>query len=316
MKDGKAFGWDIPNIHNDWNTLVNNIQDHIHNLNYGYRINLKDNHVEYKNMFGYFIDDHTVEGIDIMGNKTKFTSKNFCIAVGGRPSELSCEGKEYAISSDDIFMLDHEPGKTLVVGASFVALECAGFLNILGFDVTVMVRSILLRGFDRECSEKIGEYMEEEGVKFIKECIPKKIEKLNNGKYRVYYDKNGKTYNDDYDTILQAIGRYSVTSSLNLDKLGIKCEKNGKIKCINEKTNVPNIYAIGDVLYGKQELTPVAIMAGKLLARRLFGNSNIEMDYDKVPMTVFTPIEYGSCGLTEENAIEISFFFFNIKIFN
>ena len=69
---------------------------------------------------------------------------------------VSCVGaKEYAITSDDIFSLKKSPGKTLVVGASYIALECAGFLHELHLDVTVAVRSIVLRGFDRQCSEKV-----------------------------------------------------------------------------------------------------------------------------------------------------------------
>ena len=65
-----------------------------------------------------------------------------------------------------------------------------------------------------------------------------------------------------------------------------------------------NIYAIGDVSYGKLELTPVAIKAGALLAQRLAGTSTTLMDYESVPTTVFTPLEYGTVGLTEEQAIE------------
>lgn len=304
MRDGPAFGWDCPAIHHHWNTLVNNVQDHIRSLNYGYAISLKDKHVEYKNQYCKILNKNQVEGTDIMGNKVKYTCKNIVIAVGGRPSKLDCEGGDLVISSDDIFMLDHPPGKTLVVGASFIALECAGFLKLLGFDVTVMVRSILLRGFDRECAEKIGEYEEEEGIKFIKETIPSKIEKLSNGRLKVFYTKNGNEYSEEFDTVLSAIGRYAVTKDIGLEELGIKLERNGKIKCEHEQTNIDNIYGIGDVLYEKQELTPVAIMAGKLLARRLFGNSKIEMDYEKIPVTVFTPLEYGSCGLTEETAIQ------------
>jgi thioredoxin reductase (NADPH) len=67
---------------------------------------------------------------------------------------------------------------------------------------------------------------------------------------------------------------------------------------------VPNIFAIGDVVSGKPELTPVAIAAGRLLARRLFGGATIGMDYSKIPTTVFTPLEYGCCGLSEEQATE------------
>lgn len=77
-----------------------------------------------------------------------------------------------SLFSDDLFSLPYCPGKTLVVGASYVALECAGFLAGLGLDVTVMVRSILLRGFDQEMAEKIGAHMETHGVKFIRKFVP------------------------------------------------------------------------------------------------------------------------------------------------
>jgi thioredoxin reductase (NADPH) len=78
------------------------------------------------------------------------TSKNFLIAVGGRPSfPNNIPGVEkLVITSDDLFSMKKVPGKTMVIGASYVALECAGFLTGLGHDTTVMVRSILLRGFD------------------------------------------------------------------------------------------------------------------------------------------------------------------------
>lgn len=80
--------------------------------------------------------------------------------------------------SDDLFSLPYCPGKTLVVGASYVALECAGFLAGIGLDVTVMVRSILLRGFDQDMANKIGEHMEEHGIKFIKQFVPIKVSGL------------------------------------------------------------------------------------------------------------------------------------------
>jgi thioredoxin reductase (NADPH) len=71
--------------------------------------------------------------------------------------------------------LTKSPGKTLIVGASYIALECAGFLNGMGLDVTVMVRSIFLRGFDQQMANKVGEYMEKLGVKFIKIAVPTNI---------------------------------------------------------------------------------------------------------------------------------------------
>lgn len=77
------------------------------------------------------------------------TAKHILVAVGGRPTYLDIPGSDkLVISSDDLFSMQKPPGKTLVVGASYIALECAGFLAGFGYDVTVMVRSILLRGFD------------------------------------------------------------------------------------------------------------------------------------------------------------------------
>ena len=101
-----------------------------------------------------------------------------------------------------------------------------------------------------------------------------------------------------------AVGRHAVTAGLNLANAGVAVEANGKIKVNDEEqTNVPNIYAIGDVIHGKLELTPVAIKTGMLLSRRLFAEGTEKMDYVNVPTSVFTPIEYGCCGLAEADAI-------------
>lgn len=80
---------------------------------------------------------------------------------------------------------------------------------------------------------------------------------------------------------------------------------NGKVLANEqEQTSVENIYAIGDVLDDKPELTPVAIQAGLLLARRLYGNATLTTDYANICTTVFTPLEYGCCGLSEDDALE------------
>jgi thioredoxin reductase (NADPH) len=120
------------------------------------------------------------------------------------------------ITSDDLFSLRKQPGKTLVIGASYVALECAGFLNGLGYDTTVMVRSILLRGFDQDIAEKIGQYMSEKGMKFIRPSVPENIELVEDGKKRVTWTIDGKQQSDVFDTVLVATGRVADTSKLNL----------------------------------------------------------------------------------------------------
>ena len=115
--------------------------------------------MEYINAHATFLDPHTVE-FTVKGDSgglRKLSAKNIVIAVGGRPAvPLDIPGAlEHAITSDDIFFLKTSPGKTLCVGGSYIALECAGFLTELGYDVTVAARSILLREFDRQCATKI-----------------------------------------------------------------------------------------------------------------------------------------------------------------
>lgn len=313
LDDSRKFGWETPEkVQHDWSAMVTGIQNHIGSLNWGYRVALRDKNVKYSNAHGEFVDPHTVKCVNRRGKEEIITAARFVIATGGRPRYPDIPGyKEYCISSDDLFSLSHPPGKTLVIGASYVALECAGFVAGLGYDTSCMVRSIFLRGFDQQMADMAGAYMAEHGVKFFKKFIPTKVELVEEGpprKLRVEY-KNLTTNeigSEEFNTVLIAVGRDPCTSGIGLDKAGVIVdEKTGKIPTVYEQTNVPHIYAIGDVLKGKEELTPVAIQAGKLLARRLYGKGRLECDYINVPTTVFTPLEYGAIGLPEEDAAAI-----------
>lgn len=311
IKDAKHYGWEIPEVKHSWEVMRNAIQDHIGSLNWKYRVALRENGAKYINGYGKIVTPHEIQVTDKRGKETTVTTDKVIIATGERPRYPECPGaKEFGITSDDLFSLSYCPGKTLVIGASYVALECAGFLHGIGLDVTIMVRSILLRGFDQEMANRIGEYMEKEGIKFIKKCVPAKVERLEEGqpgKIRVTGKmlETGEEVTDEYNTVLFAIGRDACTTGIGLEKIGVNMNpKNLKIPTVNEQTNIPNIYAIGDVVEGKPELTPVAIEAGMLLAKRMFAGSDTQCDYINVPTTVFTPLEYGCIGYSEEMAIE------------
>lgn len=276
-------------------------------MNWVTRVDLRDKKVEYINGLGYFKDANTV--VAVLKNKTEreLKTKKVVIACGGRPRYPNIPGAiEYGITSDDIFSLDHEPGKTLIVGAGYIGLECAGFLKGLGYDATVMVRSVVLREFDQQMATLITDSMIERGIKFLLKRIPLSVEKRSDGKLLVKYQSGDGSIDEDvFDTVLFAIGRRSLTADLKLENIGLKVVGDAEKLVVNEReeTSVSNVYAVGDVIEGKPELTPVAIHAGRLLARRLFGDSNHLMDYDNVATTVFSPLEYGCVGLSEEEAI-------------
>ncbi|KAL5015327.1 hypothetical protein ScPMuIL_009597 [Solemya velum] len=309
--DAREFGWEVPeeSIKHNWEKMRDAIQDHIGSLNWNYRVQLRDKAVDYHNYYAEFIDAHRIKGTNRKEKVIEKTSKYFLLAMGMRPRYPEIPGAiEYGITSDDLFSLSYCPGKTLVVGASYVSLECGGFLASLGFDVTIMVRSILLRGFDQQMAEKIGEYMANHNIKFIRPCVPTKIEKIEDGepgKLRVTAKhQDGHEIIDEYNTVIFAIGRDPCTKNVGLDKLGVQLNKNGfVIADERERTNVPNMYAVGDILEGRPELTPVAIHAGRLLVNRLFGESSLLCDYVNIATTVFTPLEYGAIGYSEEDAL-------------
>lgn len=207
----------------------------------------------------------------------------------------------------------------MVIGASYIALECAGFLTALGYETTIMVRSILLRGFDQDMSKRIGDYMQNRGTRFIYSAVPTVFTKNEvTGKIVCEYKDLDfqENFKEEFDTVLLAIGRTPETKTMGLESIGVKVSKGGKIIVDDfEKSSVDNIYSIGDCAEGRPELTPPAIMAGKMLARRLFGGDNTPMDYTNIATTVFTPLEYGCVGLTEEKAIE-TYGVENIKVYH
>jgi len=176
-EDARHFGWVSPasaaaaegegeaappqNVH-QWDTMRSEVQSYIKGLNFKYKVSLRDAKVKYVNGLGEFAGEHQMKITTFKGKaKTPkeeiVTFARALVATGGRPTALSCPGGEHAISSDDLFSLDKSPGKTCIIGAGYVALECGGFLTALGCDTTIAVRSVLLRGFDRECCDKVSD---------------------------------------------------------------------------------------------------------------------------------------------------------------
>ncbi|CAH6421026.1 Thioredoxin reductase [uncultured virus] len=302
-KDLDGYGINIEGkINFDWSKLIQNIQDYISSLNFAYKVELRNSKIEYYNMFAKFIDKNTIEATNDKGT-ILYSANTFVIATGGRPKYPNIKGSNLGITSDDFFFLDKEPKDTLIVGASYIALEIAGILSSLGYKVTVMVRSKILRGFDEEFSALIGLNLEKNNITFV-QASPKKVE-LVEGKKRIFFDfeKNEKFI--DVDTLIWAIGRDPETENINLDKIGVIIDdKTKKIIVEREQTNIENIFAIGDIINNGKELTPVAIMTGKFLARRLFIKENQQMNFENIPTTIFTPIEYSTVGFTEEEALD------------
>jgi thioredoxin/glutathione reductase (selenoprotein) len=303
--DMPSFGFELDKIPNhNWSVLSGNVNNYIKGLQFAIKVDFRKKGIKYFDAYAKFKDPHTLEIVDKKGKTSTVTAEKFVLSAGGRPVYPDIPGIEHAITSDDIFTLDHPPGRTLCVGASYVSLETAGFLSGLGHDSTVMMRSIPLRGFDQECANKVVDYMEAHGTHFIREATPTRIDKKDD-KLVVTFNQKGELKTEVFDTVMFATGRKSVSRDLNLHEIGVALDSHDKVIVDkHEKSSLDHIYAIGDMRSGGIELTPVAIQAGSYLAKHLYGGSNRVVEYDLVPSTVFTPIEYGTCGLSEEEAIK------------
>lgn len=154
-------------------------------------------------------------------------------------------------------------------------------------------------------AEVVAASMSEKGIDFKMGAKPISVEKQADGKLLVKWAFNEKpeaVQSDIVDTILFAIGRSALVEDMKLENAGVAITDEKVDVDLNSRTNVDNIYAVGDVLHKKPELTPVAINAGRIIARHIFDGSDEIMDYDDVATTVFSPLEYGCVGLSEEVA--------------
>ncbi len=301
IKEAPHFGWEVNKLEHNWDTLVANVQNYIKSQNYKINTNLDNNNIDYHNHYAKFIDQNSVEIVDEEGNKQIFKADKFVLATGCRPTRMNIEGEEHCINSDDIFSLKKSPGVTLIVGASYIAIECACFLKALMCPVTVLARSTVLRKFDKDMVHIL---MKQLSLNVIKHSEILNVKLLSDGKKRVSYKHKDEILYIDVDTVLIAIGRTPNVANMNLKEIGIDINNKIIVNKDNE-TNIKHIYAIGDVT-NDYELNTLAVLEGKNLINRIYGNGNNYVNYSIVPSCVFSlPVEYAFVGLTEENAQQL-----------
>jgi glutathione reductase (NADPH) len=234
------------------------------------------------------------------GKTSELTAKHILIAVGGWPFKPSIPGIEHAITSNEIFYLKEQPKRIVVVGGGFIALEFASIMDGLGSDVTLMYRGdLFLRGFDMDMREHLKEEMEKNsGIDVRFNTDPVEIKKTEDGSLIVLDGEGGETA---CDAVLYATGRNGKIDGLGLETAGV--ETKGSFIPVDDysRTNVPSVYAVGDVT-NRIALTPVALMEGHRLADTLFGGKDRPVDHEFVASTVFTTPEIGTVGYTEEEA--------------
>ncbi|MEM6620709.1 MAG: glutathione-disulfide reductase [Pseudomonadota bacterium] len=296
FEDAAGFGWTVGDSTFDWKKLIANKDTEIGRLEGIYQRLLDGAGVEHFATRATVKDPHTVhlvaEGRDV-------TAKQILIATGGWPRKLDIPGAEHAITSNEIFHLEDQPKRAIVIGGGYIAAEFAGILNGLGTDVVLSYRSdLFLRGFDREVREHVADEMRKKGIDLRFNTQPERIEKTDEG--LVVHLVGGERLVGDM--VMMATGRVPNTHELGLENAGVKLKADGAIAVDDySQTSVPSIYAVGDVT-SRLELTPVAIREGAAFADTVFNATPTKADHAIVPTAIFTQPEIGTVGLSEDVA--------------
>jgi glutathione reductase (NADPH) len=297
LDDAMGYGFRLDYFGFDWRKLKVARDAFVQDINEWYLGYLADAKVDVLHGFGRFIDAHT---LDVSGDL--YTADHIVIATGGRPQVPELPGAEFGITSDGFFELTSCPPRVAIVGSGYIAVELAGMLHALGSEVTLLVRKDqVLRSFDALLREQLMERLREDGITVLTRTQVRAVARLANGALSLHCDGQASVL--QVDTLIWAIGRDPNTDALNLAAAGVTMHPNGSIPTDPfQNTNVPGIYAIGDVTE-HFHLTPVAIAAGRRLADRLFGGQpERRLSYENIPTVVFSHPPIGTVGLTEEEA--------------
>ena len=297
LDDAAGFGWTIPEATFDWSTLIANKDKEIARLEAAYTFNVEKAGAKIIKARATFEDAHTLR----LSTGETVRAKYVLIATGGTPNHgEAIPGIEHVISSNEVFHLKTFPKRIVIQGGGYIALEFACIFAGLGADVTVIYRGEnILRGFDEDVRKHVRSEMEKSGITILTGCIVTKVDK--NGDAFTAHLSNGSSV--AADQVMFAVGRHPNVKGLGLEKAGVALNPvNGGI-AVNEfsQTNIPNIYAVGDVTH-RINLTPVAIREGHAFADTVFGNRPVSVDHADIPTAVFTQPEVGTVGLTEAEA--------------
>jgi glutathione reductase (NADPH) len=294
-EDARGFGWKTERPEFDWPVLRANKDKEIARLGGIYEGLLERAGVTILRGRGHVEGPNAVR----VGDKT-YTAANILVATGGRPFVPPLPGAEHGVVSDDMFHLDALPKTAVIVGGGYIAVEFASILHGLGVSVDLVYRGDhILRGFDADVREIMARELRKKGIRVHCGLDVRELQRSPRDDV-ILYTEEGQAF--EVDLVLWATGRSANTQGLGLEEAGVKLDARGGVVVDDDfRSNVPSIYAVGDVIH-RIQLTPVALAEGMRVANQLFGGTQNRWDYDCVPTAVFGYPNVATVGLSEEQA--------------
>ena len=271
-------------------------------LTKGVEFLFKKNKVTYFKGYGSFKSQNEILIKDNENKETIIQSEKTIIATGSVVTSLpGIEIDEQKIvSSTGALKLEKVPNKMVVVGGGYIGLEMGSVWSRLGAEVEVVeFLDHITPGMDKEISSEFMKILKKQGIKFNMQNKVETIKKNKSGVVVSTVDKEGNKNNFESDVVLISVGRKANTEGLNLETIGVELDDRKRIKTDKSfKTNLDNIYAIGDVISGPM-LAHKAEDEGIAVAENIAGQSG-HVNYDTIPGVVYTTPEVAAIGKTEE----------------
>lgn len=245
-----------------------------------------------------------------VNNKNKYQFSNLIIATGAKPKKLYFPKIPNLVNYKGAMSIREIPKNILIIGSGAIGLEFAYFYNMIGSNVIIVEKnSHLLPNADKEISLEISKRFNQKGIKLLTNSRIKEIKylKYKTTKIEIEDMKSKSSIRIKVDYLISAIGVAPYTKNLGLENVGIKLTKNGHIK-VNEyyETNRKNYYAIGDVIPGFS-LAHVASHEAKLCVEKMMGLNTKKLNYNNIPMCIYTNPEIAFVGYSEKEALEKGF---------
>jgi len=299
VDDAKAFGITASRGCTNWQALIKGRDEYIRNINTYWDGHVDDSGITRIDGYASFVDVNTVEV-----NGEHISAGHIVVSTGGQPIVPPLPGAELGITSDGFFELEELPQSVAVIGGGYISVELSGVLNALGAKVSVFtLEDRIMELFDPMISRVLDSEMRAQGISINAGFMAKALRRGDDG--ISVQAENGELHTG-FDSVIWAVGRRPNTRGLNLEAAGVDVHDSGIIPVDEyQNTNVPGVYAIGDVT-ARVALTPVAIAAGRQLARRLFDSQpGSKVDYENVPSVVFSHPPIATVGMTETAAREL-----------
>jgi len=308
IQHAKDYGIDVKDAKADFSAMVKRSREVAGGMSKGVQFLLKKNKIEVINGFGKLVKAKTVEVTDDAGKKSEVQAEHIIVATGGRSRELpnlKIDDKK-VIGYRKAMSLDKQPKSMVIVGSGAIGVEFAYFYHSIGTKVTIvefMPRIVPVE--DEDISKQLERNFKKSGIEVMTSAEVTQVDTSGKGCKVTIKTKSGEE-KVECDIVLSAVGISTNIEGIGLENVGVVTDKGKVIVDDYYKTNIPGIYAIGDIVHGPA-LAHVASAEGIICVEKIAGHNPEPLDYNNIPGCTYCSPEIASVGYTEKAAKEAGY---------